>query len=282
MRRERITEQIYVFTSQRYAQVNAGVVLTDSGAVVIGTLVYPDETGYIKRFVEERLHSTVRYVINTHYHADHTNGTCFFPDATVVSHDACRRLLDQHGRDSLRTAQDADPELEALSVVLPHVTFTDSLTLYLGDKTLRLWHLPGHTPDSIVCLVEEEQVFFGGDTVMPIPYFIDGDYDALLKSLRSLQGYTFENVIPGYGEVILRGEVAEKIQSDVDYLLKLKRAVHNALAQPEPQAALKAIDIEACGKSRILLNGIVEKLHRQNVDWLGERLRHTQPDYHET
>ena len=55
MQRERVTEDIYVFTSDLYAQVTAGVVLTTAGAVVIDTLVYPEETLAIKRFVEERL-----------------------------------------------------------------------------------------------------------------------------------------------------------------------------------------------------------------------------------
>src|SRR3990172_2216476 len=101
MQRERVTEDIYVFTSDLYAQVTAGVVLTTAGAVVIDTLVYPEETLAIKRFVEERLGMTVKYVINTHFHADHTTGTCFFPGAEVVAHALCRALLDQRGRDSL-------------------------------------------------------------------------------------------------------------------------------------------------------------------------------------
>ena len=44
MQRERVTDDIFVFTSTLYAQVTAGVVVTDEGAVVIDTLIYPDET----------------------------------------------------------------------------------------------------------------------------------------------------------------------------------------------------------------------------------------------
>lgn len=273
MQRERITNEIYVFTSERYAQVNAGIILTKLGAVAIGTLVYPEETRQIKRYVEEKLHSHVRYVINTHYHADHTNGTCFFEDATVISHSHCRQLLDTRGRTSMEETREASPEMADLRLILPSMTFTDTLNLHFGDKTLKLWSTPGHTPDSIVCLVEEDQVLFGADTVMPVPYFIDGNYDELLASLKHIRQQTYENIIQGYGEIVLRGEVDEKINGDINYLVNLKRAVENALAKADPKSALNQIDIESCGISRVLLNGMVEQLHRQNVNHLAQLLK---------
>lgn len=275
MQRERITNEIYVFTSDRYAQVNAGVVLTPLGAVVIGTLVYPDETLHIKRYVEEKLHSQVRFVINTHYHADHTNGTCFFEGATIISHAQCRHLLDTRGRASMEETRESSPEMADLRLALPNQTFTDTLNLYLGNKTLKLWSTPGHTPDSIVCLVEEDQVLFAADTVMPVPYFIDGNYDQLLTSLQKLSKHTYENIIQGYGEIILRGEVHEKINGDINYLVNLKQAVEDALGNHDPKSALNQIDIESCGISRVLLNGMVEQLHQQNVNHLAHLLKKT-------
>ena len=74
MQRERVTEHIYIFTSDLYVQVTAGVVVTSAGAIIIDTLLYPEETLLMKRFVEERLGLSVRYVINTHHHADHVAG----------------------------------------------------------------------------------------------------------------------------------------------------------------------------------------------------------------
>lgn len=85
MIRERIADDIYVFTSRRYAQVTAEV-LTKEGVILIDTLFYPEETQAIKDFLEKRLGLTICYVINTHYHADHSSGTWMFPGARIVGH----------------------------------------------------------------------------------------------------------------------------------------------------------------------------------------------------
>jgi cyclase len=273
MQRERITDNIYVFTSDLYVQVTAGVVVTNKGAVVIDTLPYPEETRGIRRFVEEKLGVRVRYVVNTHFHADHTNGTSLFRDSHVISHTLCRQLLDERGRESMEVVRSSSNDMQELSLVLPDMVFNDKFDLYLGDKTFRFWHSPGHSPDSIVCLVEEDQVLFGADTVMPLPYFVDGSFDDFHHSLKVLRQMSFESIVQGHGEVILRGEIEEKLEEDLDYLDKLSSAVDKALLDPSPEKALSAIDIEKCGKSRVLLNGAAQQLHRQNVFTLAENRR---------
>jgi cyclase len=272
MQRERVTENIFVFRSDQYVQVTAGVVITSMGAVLIDTLLYPEESLKIKRFVEEHLSLTVRYVINTHFHADHTMGTCFFPNAQIVSHRLCRELLDSRGRESLKIMQATSPEFEAVDLVLPNIVFDDEITLSVGNKNFLLWSSPGHSSDSIACLVEDANVLFAADTVMPIPYFVDGDIDDFKKSLERLRNRPFENIVQGHGEVVLRGEVIEKIESDLTYLKALENKVEKALSDNIENIA-DHILIEDCGKSHILLNGAVRQLHRQNVITLANQLK---------
>ena len=69
MHRERVSENVFWFQSEVYAQVTAGVVAGPQWAVVIDTLALPDETLAIREFIERELSVPVRYVINTHYHA---------------------------------------------------------------------------------------------------------------------------------------------------------------------------------------------------------------------
>jgi glyoxylase-like metal-dependent hydrolase (beta-lactamase superfamily II) len=97
MHRERVSENVFWFQSELYAQVTAGVIAGPQWAVLIDTLATPEETLLIREFIEHELSLQVRYVINTHYHADHTWGNCYFPGATIVSHSLCRELMRERG-----------------------------------------------------------------------------------------------------------------------------------------------------------------------------------------
>ncbi len=269
MQRERVAEDIYVFISELYVEVTATVINTHAGAVLFDTLLYPEETLAIKRFVETRLKTSVRYVINSHFHADHTAGTCFFPEAQVIAHQRCADLLATRGRDSLARAKSASTELRQLEVVLPHVTFAERMTLAVGEKTLDLWEAPGHSPDGIVCLVRDERILLAGDALMSLPFFVDDSFDAIMATLTMLSTGTYETIVQGHGDIILRGEIDERLREDRRYLERLRAAVDAALVAPTSDdalaAALATIDIEACGKNRVLLGGAAERLHRQNV-----------------
>jgi glyoxylase-like metal-dependent hydrolase (beta-lactamase superfamily II) len=273
MLREHVAKNVYVFTSELYAQVTAGAIVTSAGAIVIDTLPFPAETRQIVQFIEERHGVPVRYVVNTHYHADHTYGTCLFSHARVVGQRHCRELLDTRGRAGLEKAQRTSRELASVQIRLPDVVFDGGIMgLHLGNITLRMWHAPGHSPDSLVCLVEEERILFAADTLMPLPFFADGDWGDYVATLEALLPETYENVIQGHGEVILRGEVQNKIEEDLNYLRILRSRVENLITKNKGPDALDGIDIESCGKSRVPLNGLVQQLHHANVDVLYRQL----------
>jgi cyclase len=274
MRRERVADDIYVFTSELYAQVTAGIVVTPQGAVLIDSMVFPEEARAIRRFVEDRLSSRVRYIINTHYHADHTYGNCFFEGAIVVGHTLCYDLLTTRGKESLDEAKQSASIFEEVSICPPHVVFeTGHMELRVGNKTFELRHTPGHSPDSSIVLVREDRVLFAGDTVMPIPYFVDGSFDESYQSLTSLRNGGFENIVQGHGEIILRGEIEHKLEEDLRYLVQIREHVNTAMTKADPIKYLRNIDIETVGKSRILLNGGVEELHQMNLRVLYDRLK---------
>ena len=273
MLRERVSEDIYVFTSDVYAQVTAGAVVSPEGAVLIDTLAFPAETLEIKDFFENRLGTRVRYLINTHYHADHTNGNCFFPAAKVIGHRLCRERLDTQGRHGLARAKAQTPELAQVEIVLPETLLTEGmLSLHLGKKTLQLFHTPGHSPDSLSVLLKEDRILFAGDMMMPLPYIADGDLDAMIHSLQAIPAMGLENVVQGHGEVVLRGEIDEAVRSNVRYLEAARKKVEQLVRRKKPREAVREIAIESCGKSRIPLNGLVAQLHTANLLALYDRM----------
>jgi cyclase len=273
MLRERVADNVYVFTSDRYAQVNAGVVIGPEWSVVIDTLAFPDETAEMREFVEGRLGSPVRYVINTHHHADHSLGNCWFPGAIVVAHHRARGLMDTLGRDGLRQAQDHNRDLNDVHIALPSVVFESGLlTLRVGKRTLELVPLPGHSPDGIGVLVVEDRVLFSGDVMMPLPYLVHGDLENMLASLKRIPRMKLENLIQGHGEVVLRGEIVNAVRSNLHYLTSLRSQVKKASRRKDPLAYLAEVDVEACGKSRILLNGLAGELHQRNLTVLHQQM----------
>lgn len=269
MQRERISENVYWFQSEVYAQVTAGAVTGPQYAVMIDTLALPEETLAMRSYIEEELNVQVRYIINTHYHADHSWGNCFFPGATILSHNLTREVMAEKGQASLETARKQNASFRQVKLVLPHLTFSSgNLTLRVGKKNLVLSHTPGHSLDGTSVLVEEDRVLFAGDAFMPLPYIVDGDIDQMTSTIKSISKMGLENIIQGHGDIILRGEIEDAAKENLAYLFALRKAVKAAVRKRNPSEALAQIDIESCGKSRIYLGGLAEELHRRNVRYL--------------
>jgi glyoxylase-like metal-dependent hydrolase (beta-lactamase superfamily II) len=266
MHRERVSENVFWFQSEVYAQVTAGVIVGPQWAVVIDTLALPEETLGMREFIEHELGVQVRYVINTHYHADHTWGNCFFPGATVIGHAKCRELLIEYGIPSLEAARKQNPNLRQVKIVPPHLTFdSGELTMRVGKKNLVFSQSFGHSNDGISVLVEEDRVLFAGDAFMSLPYIVDGDIDDMIVSIKRVGRLGLENIIQGHGDIILRGEIDAAVKENLNYLNNIKKAVKSAGKRKDVDEYLDAVTIESCGKSRVHLGGLAETLHRRNL-----------------
>lgn len=266
MHRERVSENVFWFQSEVYAQVTAGAIAGPQWAVVIDTLALPDETLGMREFIEHELSVPVRYVINTHYHADHAWGNCFFPGATVIAHARCRELLEERGGPSLETAKKQNPAMRQVKLVLPNMTFENGeLTLRVGKKNLIIMPAMGHSEDGIAVLVEEDRVLFAGDAFMPLPYVVDGNIDDISASIKKIGRMGLENIIQGHGDIILRGEIDAAVKENLTYLANIKRAVKSASRRKNAVDVIDTIGIEDSGKSRVYLGGLAESLHRRNL-----------------
>jgi cyclase len=266
MYRERVSDDIFVFTSSVYAQVTAGVILTSEGSIIIDTLLFPSETRYLVEFATQHSPAGVRYVILSHYHADHVYGACRFPGAEVVAHANCRQLLIERAQAGLAIAREQTPELSDVELVLPGVVFDEGdMTLRLGDKSLELLYMPGHSSDLTSIYVKDDKILFASDAVMPLPHIVDGDPETLIETLRRIKAMNLEMIIQGHGEMILRGEIAEALNSNIKYLEAVQSRVSKVIAAGKGREGLAEITIESCGKSRIALNGLVQRLHAENV-----------------
>ncbi|GAB4474367.1 MAG: hypothetical protein Kow0088_10320 [Anaerolineales bacterium] len=273
VQRERVAENVYSFQSELYAQVTCGAVIGPNWAVVIDTLAIPEETLEVRDFIEQELNVPIRYVINTHYHADHSWGNCFFQGATIIAHKQCREYLETKGIPALKAAQERHTVYQSIRIVLPHITLNQGkMTLRVGKKTLSIFSLPGHSNDNLGVLVEEDRVLFASDAGMALPYIIDGNYDEMVSSLKFISKLGLENIVQGHGDIVLRGEIENFIKENLAYLAAIKKAVRKAATRKYPMDLLEEINVESCGKSRVLIGGLAEELHRKNLIGLYKQL----------
>jgi cyclase len=170
----------------------------------------------------------LRFIINTHYHFDHTGGNLPFHDATIIAQDNVRKRLAQanlvgNGGSAMKMDQPANPK-EAL----PVITFEHDVTLHVNGEDIRALHAPsGHTDgDSIVFFPKSNVVHFGDDFVRYGFPFIDinggGSSKGMIAALENAMTVLPKDVkvIPGHGALATLDDVRPFVT-----MLKETRAV---------------------------------------------------------
>lgn len=142
--------------------------------------------------------SKTRYVINTHYHGDHTGSNAFFhehKDATIFAHENVRVRL--------ASGKDADP------ASLPVVTYEQGVKFHFNGETIHVFHLPGgHTDGDSVVWFEQPDVLHTGDLFFKdmFPYIDQGAGGSVEGYIASVQTILDKidddtSVIPGHGSL---------------------------------------------------------------------------------
>lgn len=156
-----------------------------------------------------------RYVVNTHFHGDHSGGNENFGNAgaVIVAHENVRRRMstEQFSKLFNRTTP-AAPQ-----VALPTVTFTDQVTLYQNGENISVFHVnAAHTDGDAIVWFRASNAVHMGDTFFRERYpFIDVDGGGSIEGLvaavdRVLAGIDNDTkVIPGHGELSTKADLAE-------------------------------------------------------------------------
>lgn len=273
--RTRVADDTWVFTSELYVEVNAGLVVTQEGGILIDTLPFPSETQQLIEFAERICPEGIKYLINTISHADHVYGSCFFPDAELIAHTECRQMLMEYGVEALEQAKEHTPELHGVEIRLPKLVFNEGMLIRLGEKTVHLIHSPGPSPEVCVVHVREDKVLFASDLMMPVPMIASpfSDITAYKRSLANLHEFNLESIVQGHGDILLRGEVNTSIDASIQYLDDIQSLVERLMADGQTKHDLLQHDIEQFGRSRIPLGGLVQQFHSSNLLHLWEKER---------
>jgi len=199
---QQITDNVYVESENSVC--NSSFVVTREGVVVIDTPMAPAQAK--KWAAVASGYGEVRFVINGEPHTDHHAGNCYF-GGTVVAHEGTRELVKVAEIEDLKRmlrqiVPDSLPLDADFKFCPPEITFSTRMTLYLGDHTFHLIHMPGHTPFNLAVYVPEEEVVFTSDNInLGTPFFGDCEPEDWLQSLEHLGFLDVKKVVPGHGEV---------------------------------------------------------------------------------
>ncbi len=272
MHRERVTDDIFIFTCDRYLSVNAGIIFTGDGTVVVDTLPFPSETHRLREFANLSRNG-IRYLINTNYHGDHSYGSYLFPEAELVAHRLTYEYLAEVGERNLMEAKQQSNELLDVKLRLPSLLAEGKISLRIGQRTVTLVHLPSASHDTTGVYVEEEQVLFSSDLLMPVPYIVESDLEEYRRSLKALSNLPLETIVQGHGPILLRGEIPDAVNRTLRYIDCVEAQVREKVALGWEDGAILGLPIEMCGPSRIDLDGKAPMLHQTNIYALIQRYR---------
>ncbi|GFD69851.1 MBL fold metallo-hydrolase [Alteromonas sp. KUL106] len=201
---------------------NIGVSAGDDGVLIIDDQFAP-LAEKIAAQLGELGSDKPKYVINTHYHGDHTGSNAFFHShkgATILAHENVR----------VRLANDEKIKPEAL----PTITYEDGIKIYFNGETLHVMHLAvGHTDGDSVVWFEQPNVMHTGDLFFNgrFPYIdqgaggnVEGYMDSVKQLLAKIDDDTV--IIPGHGEISNKQEYSAflaMISDTFNYVKALKQ-----------------------------------------------------------
>lgn len=194
---------------------NAGFVITPEGVVVYDALGTPSLGWALLQEIKKRSDKGVRYVVASHYHADHIYGLQAFKDhsgAVIVAQERAGEYTENEDTADERARQRLDQRREALvpwvnrntRVVPPDVTFKERMTIVLGGmRFLLLYAGPAHSSSDMMMMVEPDGVLFAGDIVQNsrIPFMNSDDVDTAqwLRALAEVEKLDPKFIVPGHG-----------------------------------------------------------------------------------
>ena len=184
---------------------NIGVSVGADGILIVDDQFAP-LADKIRAALKELGQGKLRFILNTHWHGDHTGGNVAFgPEATIIAHDNVRKRLATEQRSQVFNSTTPASPKEAL----PVITFGQSLSVHFNGEEIRAIHYPqGHTDgDSVIFFTNSNVVHLGDDFFAGRFPFVDlesgGSVEGLIKNIGEIIGKIPEGakLIPGHGPI---------------------------------------------------------------------------------
>ena len=258
------------------ASGNAGFIVGDGGVLVVDTFLTPIAIEELIAEIENKTQQPIKYAVNTHYHLDHTGGNQvlaarnvpifahaksmmwqatknrrFLPEPAELDRrraDAAKQLsettTDQTEKRALLERQlrrlDA---MRQIKLTPPSILFEiGSLHVYLGNRDVILFTLPGHTGGDVLVYIPDANVIFTGDMgwSKTLPNLVDATVSDWIKSLDEiLAHHAGAKFIPGHGDVATSVEMRDFREYLDDLQSRVKKGIADGLTIEQAKEQLK-------------------------------------------
>jgi cyclase len=241
---------------------NIGVCAGEDGIVIVDDQFAP-LANKIKQALKEISDKPLKFVINTHFHGDHTGGNSEFgTEATIIAQENVRKRLKEGG-----TAKGAAPP--AKKEALPVVTFNDRTTVHINGEDIRAVHFPhAHTDGDSVIFFPQANVIHMGDNFVTYGFpFVDvksgGSISGMIagdeKVLSMLSADA--KIIPGHGPLSTPAD----LRKFIDLLKETRAIVADGIKQGKTVQQLKEEHVlakyESFGKGSIKTDVWIDTLY---------------------
>ena len=226
IKKTEVTDNIYMLQG---AGGNIGLYVSEDGVMMIDAQ-YAPLSEKLQNAVKEIADQDIKFVLNTHWHFDHTGGNENFANGSgsiIVAHENVRkRLTKDHFNDIFKWDIKAAPKK-----AWPVITFTDSLHFFLGDEEIQIFHGDNaHTDGDAVVYFKTSNVIHTGDVFVRYGFpFIDitvgGSIDGMIALQESILSQIDDDtkIIPGHGQL--------SSKKDLEEVLSMLKTTRNLVAK---------------------------------------------------
>jgi len=213
---------------EHLAGSNAGFVIGDDAVLVIDAFFTTDAAKALVGEIRRLTPKPIRYVVNTHYHADHTGGDQVLREAgaAIIAHKNVRGWVRTNNINLFgdRITPELKSRIEALP--LPDLVTDKDLAVWLGARKVVVRTVLGHTGADLTIFVPDANVLFAGDMLWRkvAPNLIDGsvkEWAATDADFLAMPGAAQIRFVPGHGDVAN----ARDVEEFRGYLLDVQRLV---------------------------------------------------------
>ena len=221
---------------------NLGLSVGEDGAFLVDDQFAP-LSGKIMAAIGELTDAPVEFLVNTHWHGDHTGGNEAFgtAGAVIVAHDNVRvRMSTEQFMEIFNQTVPPSPD-----IALPIVTFSDALTFHYNGETIHAFHPgPAHTDGDVILHFADADVFHMGDNFFNGFYpFVDvgsnGDIDGMIAAGYRVLAMSDSDsrIIPGHGPLATRDDLRDWLRVVRDTRESIQSLIDQGMSEDEVVAA---------------------------------------------